>query len=291
MHFGKRFFALFLRGAAAHNPIFQTPPAQYRSNNEHTCTLYAVKRIMFYCCFPQHRREWIYIERQKKPSSKKEPQSAKKRGNAAKKAKVFMGNSMKKAEAQVVVVGFRLGGEKSLWDPSQVGSSPEPRSGALIIYRAIFPPFGRVSQSTLAFVGGKGGWGGVTHSAFPENSTFFNRYQTFSFFFPLLFFSRPLSSLDDLIMIAWKREENGGDGESPFISFFQYMPPRTIAYNNFQHMATETLFIYSVVGRRRDRSITMLGGKMLEEEKCFPLFSKGMWREKMEPTEVRKKWV
>ncbi len=24
MHFGKRFFALFLRGAAAHNPIFQT---------------------------------------------------------------------------------------------------------------------------------------------------------------------------------------------------------------------------------------------------------------------------
>lgn len=52
-----------------------------------------------------------------------------------------MGNSMKKAEAQVVVVGFRLGGEKSLWDPSQVGSSPEPRLGALIIYRAISPPF------------------------------------------------------------------------------------------------------------------------------------------------------
>ena len=154
---------------------------------------------MFYCCFPQHRREWIYIEGQKNPSSKKEPQSAKKRGNAAKKSKSFYGQFDEKGRGSGGGGGVPARGEKSLWDPSQVGSSPEPRSGALIIYRAIFPfslhSFGRVSQSTLAFVGGKGGWGGVTHSAFPENSTFFNRHQTFSFFFPLLFFSRPLPPL------------------------------------------------------------------------------------------------
>ena len=66
---------------------------------------------MFYCSSPTQTRVNLHRGGKKTLAVKKSRKAQKSEETLQKKPKVFMGNSMKKAEAQVVVEGFRLGGK------------------------------------------------------------------------------------------------------------------------------------------------------------------------------------